>query len=215
MPVEAQACGCPVVALGAGGARETVVDGVTGVLVPEAAGRGIRRRRSRGAAPHAVRSRRDPRATPSRFSRERFLAAFQAAVADAIAEALPHGGTHRRRPIASARMMRRYNRLLVAFYVLSDALLGMAAFVARLPAPVRRADCRPHPRSPRACRRSGSTPDAAVHRRCWCRRRFTSGALSPAPRPHARRRLLRRVRRQHPRGRPRRRRHPVFPAPTT
>jgi hypothetical protein len=25
-------------------------------------------------------------------------------------------------------MMRRYNRLLVAFYILSDALLGMAAF---------------------------------------------------------------------------------------
>ena len=38
-------------------------------------------------------------------------------------------------------MMRRYNRLLVAFYVVSDALLGMAAFVARLPAPLR--DSRP------------------------------------------------------------------------
>jgi glycosyltransferase involved in cell wall biosynthesis len=35
VPVEAQACGTPVVALGRGGARETVVDGVTGILVNE------------------------------------------------------------------------------------------------------------------------------------------------------------------------------------
>jgi glycosyltransferase involved in cell wall biosynthesis len=34
-PVEAQACGTPVVALARGGALETVVDGVTGVLVDE------------------------------------------------------------------------------------------------------------------------------------------------------------------------------------
>jgi glycosyltransferase involved in cell wall biosynthesis len=33
VPLEAQACGRPVVALGRGGARETVVDGETGVLV--------------------------------------------------------------------------------------------------------------------------------------------------------------------------------------
>lgn len=32
VPVEAQACGAPVVALGEGGSRDTVVDGVTGVL---------------------------------------------------------------------------------------------------------------------------------------------------------------------------------------
>jgi glycosyltransferase involved in cell wall biosynthesis len=35
-PVEAQACGRPVVALGRGGALETVIGGTTGVLVPEA-----------------------------------------------------------------------------------------------------------------------------------------------------------------------------------
>ncbi len=35
VPVEAMACGRPVVALGRGGACETVQDGVTGVLVPE------------------------------------------------------------------------------------------------------------------------------------------------------------------------------------
>ena len=34
VPVEAQACGTPVVALDAGGARETVIPGVTGRLVP-------------------------------------------------------------------------------------------------------------------------------------------------------------------------------------
>lgn len=47
VPVEAQACGCPVVALARGGAVETVIDGVTGVLVPAdgpaALARGIRR----------------------------------------------------------------------------------------------------------------------------------------------------------------------------
>ncbi|MBM3500358.1 MAG: glycosyltransferase family 4 protein [Armatimonadetes bacterium] len=32
VPVEAQACGMPVIAFGRGGARETVIDGVTGVL---------------------------------------------------------------------------------------------------------------------------------------------------------------------------------------
>jgi len=35
VPVEAQACGRPVVALGRGGAMDTVVPGVTGVLVPD------------------------------------------------------------------------------------------------------------------------------------------------------------------------------------
>jgi glycosyltransferase involved in cell wall biosynthesis len=35
VPVEAQACGCPVVALGRGGAIETIVPGETGILVDE------------------------------------------------------------------------------------------------------------------------------------------------------------------------------------
>lgn len=35
MPLEAQACGTPVIALGAGGARDTVVSGVTGILYDE------------------------------------------------------------------------------------------------------------------------------------------------------------------------------------
>ena len=39
VPLEAQACGRPVVALGRGGACETIVDGVTGTLVPDASSR--------------------------------------------------------------------------------------------------------------------------------------------------------------------------------
>ena len=35
VPVEAQSCGTPVVALGRGGALETVIDGETGVLFDE------------------------------------------------------------------------------------------------------------------------------------------------------------------------------------
>jgi glycosyltransferase involved in cell wall biosynthesis len=49
VPVEAQACGTPVIALARGGALETVVDGMTGVLVdaptPEALAAGIARAR--------------------------------------------------------------------------------------------------------------------------------------------------------------------------
>ncbi len=49
VPVEAQACGTPVIALGRGGALETVIDGVTGVLVadgtPAALAAGIARAR--------------------------------------------------------------------------------------------------------------------------------------------------------------------------
>jgi glycosyltransferase involved in cell wall biosynthesis len=36
VPVEAMACGAPVIALDAGGAQDSVVDGITGVLVPVA-----------------------------------------------------------------------------------------------------------------------------------------------------------------------------------
>lgn len=41
VPVEAQACGTPVVALGRGGAMETVKDGETGVLYPEPGPEGL------------------------------------------------------------------------------------------------------------------------------------------------------------------------------
>ena len=60
VPVEAQACGRPVVALARGGALETVIDGVTGVLVPdstpEAFADGIARARRTQFDPGALRS---------------------------------------------------------------------------------------------------------------------------------------------------------------
>jgi glycosyltransferase involved in cell wall biosynthesis len=84
VPVEAQACGAPVVALGQGGARETVRDGVTGVLVEDASADafadGLSRVRSIEFDPAAIRE------SAERFARARFLADFQAAVTDAIAE---------------------------------------------------------------------------------------------------------------------------------
>jgi glycosyltransferase involved in cell wall biosynthesis len=83
VPVEAQACGCPVVAVDAGGARETVVDGVTGVLVPESTpevfASGLTRALETSFDLHAIRQ------NALRFSRARFLDAFQAAVGEALA----------------------------------------------------------------------------------------------------------------------------------
>ena len=70
VPVEAQACGCPVVALGTGGAAETVVDGVTGVLVVDSSAEAF----ADGAEPRAARSPFDAAALREhalRFSRER------------------------------------------------------------------------------------------------------------------------------------------------
>jgi len=71
VPVEAQACGRPVVALARGGARETVVDGTTGVLVEDpsasAFAGGITRALSTSFDALAI------RAHAERFSRERFV----------------------------------------------------------------------------------------------------------------------------------------------
>ena len=84
VPVEAQACGRPVIALAQGGACETVVDGRTGFLVAEptdtafaAAIDRVRRGRFDAAAirEHAV-----------RFSRERFHAAFRQQVDQVMRE---------------------------------------------------------------------------------------------------------------------------------
>jgi glycosyltransferase involved in cell wall biosynthesis len=76
VPVEAQACGRPVVALGRGGSRETVVDGRTGVLVDsptgEAFAAGIASLEQLALDPQAI------RAHAVRFSRERFSHEFMA-----------------------------------------------------------------------------------------------------------------------------------------
>ena len=71
VPVEAQACGRPVVALGRGGALDTVVDGETGVLVPETTVESLSEGMTRAAATRwdADRIRRHA----ERFSRERFV----------------------------------------------------------------------------------------------------------------------------------------------
>ncbi len=70
VPLEAQACGRPVVALGRGGAIETVVDGETGVLVD-----GATPQMFAGAIARAIDLRFDPvaiRRHAERFSRRRF-----------------------------------------------------------------------------------------------------------------------------------------------
>lgn len=75
LPVEAMACGTPVLAYGKGGARETILDGTTGLFFPE-------------QTPHAIqeaigrfeRAEFDPRRCRQRaemFSQERFKAQFQ------------------------------------------------------------------------------------------------------------------------------------------
>ena len=105
VPVEAQACGRPVVALARGGALETVVDGVTGVLVSEASAEAFADGDSPGA--WTGRSTRGAiRRHAERFGRARFAAADRAAV-EATAG----------RPRGRGAMVRRYNRLLAAFHV--------------------------------------------------------------------------------------------------
>ena len=87
VPVEAQACGCPVVAVGIGGACETVVDGVTGMLAPDgsvdAFAEALERCRRATFDRDAI------RANALQFSRDRFRAGFQAAVDGALTAANP------------------------------------------------------------------------------------------------------------------------------
>ncbi len=81
VPVEAQAAGLPVIAYGVGGARETVRDGVTGVLfetqTPEAVAGAIARFESLALDPTA------PRENARGFGRERFRAEMAAVIAQA------------------------------------------------------------------------------------------------------------------------------------
>ena len=51
VPLEAQACGTPVIAFGRGGALETVRDGVTGVLMPEPGPKSLLEALDRAAEP--------------------------------------------------------------------------------------------------------------------------------------------------------------------
>jgi glycosyltransferase involved in cell wall biosynthesis len=83
VPLEAQACGCPVVALGRGGACETVVPGETGILVDdptaEAFADGIRSALDRQFNPAAIRRHAE------RFGRARFGDEMEALMRDAVA----------------------------------------------------------------------------------------------------------------------------------
>jgi glycosyltransferase involved in cell wall biosynthesis len=83
LPVEAQACGTPVIAYGRGGTAETVRDGTSGLFFhaqdPDAISEAISRFEKHGRFdPHAIRD------NARRFSRERFLREFHSFVNKAI-----------------------------------------------------------------------------------------------------------------------------------
>jgi glycosyltransferase involved in cell wall biosynthesis len=82
VPVEAQACGRPVIALARGGALETVIDGRTGILVETADAAafaaGIARCERLALDEHVIRQH------ALRFSRERFLVEMAAQIDDVM-----------------------------------------------------------------------------------------------------------------------------------
>jgi glycosyltransferase involved in cell wall biosynthesis len=82
VPVEAQACGRPVVALGRGGALDTVIDGDTGVLVPDPSIEALAAGMTRAAATpwDGARIRRHA----ERFSRQRFIHEIERVVDDTL-----------------------------------------------------------------------------------------------------------------------------------
>jgi len=82
VPVEAQACGRPVVALGRGGALDTVIDGETGVLFGETTVESLEvaLRRAAAAPWNPVRI----RAHAETFSRRRFIAEIEQVVDDTM-----------------------------------------------------------------------------------------------------------------------------------
>jgi glycosyltransferase involved in cell wall biosynthesis len=87
VPLEAQACGRPVVALGRGGALETVIDGETGVLVEPgetALAQGLER--AAGIAWDSARIRQHA----ERFSRDRFVREIEYAIDETMAVPAGH-----------------------------------------------------------------------------------------------------------------------------
>jgi glycosyltransferase involved in cell wall biosynthesis len=88
VPVEAQACGRPVVALGRGGALDTVIDGETGVLVSdttiEALADGLRRAAATSWNPARI------RAHAEGFSRTHFEASLHRVVDETLAAPVGH-----------------------------------------------------------------------------------------------------------------------------
>ncbi|HJU74191.1 MAG TPA: glycosyltransferase [Gemmatimonadaceae bacterium] len=81
VPLESQACGRPVIALARGGALETVIDGVTGIVVQpgvDALADGLRRAADREWDAHAIREH------AVRFSRQRFVREIEQAIEDTM-----------------------------------------------------------------------------------------------------------------------------------
>ncbi len=75
--VEAQAAGCPVIAYKGGGALETVIDGVTGLLFPEQSAASLKEAVKRFEdTSHCLRSR-DMRDNAQRYSKRRFTNSFR------------------------------------------------------------------------------------------------------------------------------------------
>jgi glycosyltransferase involved in cell wall biosynthesis len=83
VPVEAQACGCPVVAFGRGGALETVVDGETGVFFPELTAASLSEALERAAGMTFDSSRLRDHA--EQFSRERHINGLKAVIDETLA----------------------------------------------------------------------------------------------------------------------------------
>lgn len=91
VPVEAQACGTPVIAFGRGGATESVVDGVTGLFFPEQTVASLCAAVERFEAGNLAA---DPAVTAAacrtnaeRFAPERFRQGFRQVVAETMARA--------------------------------------------------------------------------------------------------------------------------------
>jgi glycosyltransferase involved in cell wall biosynthesis len=82
VPVEAQACGRPVVALGRGGALDTVIDGETGVLVPDASVDALASGLTRAAA--TTWDSAGIRRHAEKFSRQRFVREVRQVVDDTL-----------------------------------------------------------------------------------------------------------------------------------
>jgi glycosyltransferase involved in cell wall biosynthesis len=83
VPVEAQACGRPVVAFARGGARDTVIDGETGVLFDRQEVGALSRALARAAS-----LRFDPapiRRHAEQFSRARHVEAMRTTIAETVA----------------------------------------------------------------------------------------------------------------------------------
>jgi len=82
VPVEAQACGRPVVALARGGALETVIPGETGILFDELTPASLTAALEQAAATHFDAGR--LRAHAQRFSRDRHVEGMRAVVEDTL-----------------------------------------------------------------------------------------------------------------------------------